>query len=93
MKRVCSGGSAGLTPLLRSLGDSSKKSHRDSWDQLRFVRHPGMRGYDFRQKTVTRGPMEWGAANEELYRRFGNVAPEVPGRVLFWEDKEDGELE
>ena len=52
-----------------------------------------MRGYDFRQKTVTRGPMEWGAANEELYRRFGNVAPEVPGRVLFWEDKEDGELE
>jgi hypothetical protein len=88
-----SGGPAGLTTLLRSLGDSSKKSHRDSWDQVRFMNHPGMRGYDFQHKSVTVGPMEWGADNEELYRRFGNLAPEVSGRVLFWEDGEDGELE
>lgn len=82
-----SGGTAGLTTLLQSLADSSKKSHRDSWDQLRFMRHPGTHGYDFRHKSVAFGPMEWEAVNEELYRRLGNLAPEVPGRVLFWDDE------
>ena len=76
------GGSDGLTRLLGSLADPLSKTHRDAWDQLRFMRHPGMRGCDFRQKSITTGPLDWGSENEELQRWWGHFVPEVPGQVL-----------
>jgi hypothetical protein len=84
------GGPNGLTRLLGSLADSASKTHLDAWDQVRVMGHSGMRGYDFRQKSVTTGPLEWGAENEELQRWLGNLVPEVPGQVLFWDGETRG---